>query len=315
MSLFFPILSLLLWIVVATCYLLRPISCAAVTVFPTWLWLVPGLLLAGLGWRRGRLAGAVGGLWLLFLLGFAEEPWSLLRGTIPARHESPTRVIRIVSLNCAGGSLEAAREVKRYQPDIVLLQESPSRDAVQQLARELFGEEGGWAHGPDASIIARGNVQPYPLSRDEKIFLTHARVTLTDGKPMEVIGLRLSPPTVRADLWSPDCWRQHAEVRRFHHEQIKAVMRRIEQIPLETPVIVGGDFNMPPGEAPLRLLQKRLRDSFRLAGAGWGCTITNEYPFHRIDQIWLSPHLRPTRVRAYRTQHSDHRLVVCDALQ
>jgi endonuclease/exonuclease/phosphatase (EEP) superfamily protein YafD len=257
----------------------------------------------------------VGGLWLLFLLGFAEEPWSLLRGTIPARHESPTRVIRIVSLNCAGGSLEAAREVKRYQPDIVLLQESPSRDAVQQLARELFGEEGGWAHGPDASIIARGNVQPYPLSRDEKIFLTHARVTLTDGKPMEVIGLRLSPPTVRADLWSPDCWRQHAEVRRFHHEQIKAVMRRIEQIPLETPVIVGGDFNMPPGEAPLRLLQKRLRDSFRLAGAGWGCTITNEYPFHRIDQIWLSPHLRPTRVRAYRTQHSDHRLVVCDALQ
>jgi len=315
MSLFLPILSLLLCILVATCYVVRPILCAAVTVFPTWLWLVPGLFLAGLGWRRRRLAGSVGVLWMLFLLGFAEEPWSLLRGTLPASHEGSSRVIRIVSLNCAGGLLEAAREVKQYQPDILLLQESPSRGAVQQIAGELYGEEGGWAHGLDASIIARGSVQPCPLRRDEKIFLTHARVTLTGGKPMEVISLRLSPPTVRADLWSPDCWRQHAEVRRLHYEQIQMVMRRIEQIHPETPLIVGGDFNMPPGEAPLRLLQKRLQDSFRIAGAGWGSTITNEYPFHRIDQIWLSPHLRPLRVRAYRTQHSDHRLVVCDALQ
>ncbi|MGC8784761.1 MAG: hypothetical protein ACP5RN_10320 [Armatimonadota bacterium] len=48
------------------------------------------------------------------------------------------------------------------------------------------------------------------------------------------------------------------------------------------------------------------------AGAGWDNTITNEYPFHRIDQIWLSPNLRPLRVRAYRTQHSDHRIVMCE---
>jgi len=46
------LLSLLLLLLVAVCYLLRPIACAATTVFPVWVWLLPGLFLAGLGWRR-----------------------------------------------------------------------------------------------------------------------------------------------------------------------------------------------------------------------------------------------------------------------
>lgn len=305
------LLSLLLCLFVAMCYLLHPVACAAITVFPVWTWLLPGLFLAGLGWRRRRAASAVCVLWLFFLLAFAGEPRSLLRSLLPAPRANGA--IRIVSLNCAGGLLEAAREVIPYQPDIVLLQESPSKKEVQQLAEEMFGKQGGWAHGPDASILARGKVVPRALSREEQIFLTHAQVTLADGRQIEVMSLRLWPPTMRIDLWSPACWLEHAEVRRTQMQQLQYVARRLQSLPPNALIVVGGDFNMPPGEAPLKLLSRRLRDSFHIAGAGWGNTITNEHPFHRIDQIWLSPNLRPLRVRACRTQHSDHRMVVCDA--
>ncbi|GBC96300.1 hypothetical protein HRbin16_02102 [bacterium HR16] len=278
--------------------------------FPVWIWLLPGLFLAGLGWRRRRIARTVFVLWLLFLMVFAEEPRSLLRGLLPAPRAG--EALRIVSLNCAGGLIEAAREVIPYQPDIVLLQESPGKKEVKQLAEELFGRQGGWMHGPDASIIARGTVKPYPLSRDEQVFFVHAKAILPNGKQLEVISLRLWPPIMRVDLWLPDCWREHTEVRRTQMQQLQFVARRLRSLPPNALIVVGGDFNMPPGESPLRLLSRRLRDSFLVAGAGWGNTITNEYPFHRIDQIWLSPNLRPLQVRAHRTQHSDHRIVVCD---
>lgn len=78
------------------------------------------------------------------------------------------------------------------------------------------------------------------------------------------------------------------------------------------PVIVGGDFNAPPDDAALFPLRKRLFDTFRKSGRGWGNTGTNAYPLFRVDQIWASQHFRPESVRAQKTIHSDHRMVICD---
>ena len=61
-----------------------------------------------------------------------------------------------------------------------------------------------------------------------------------------------------------------------------------------------------------RSLTPRLRDPFREAGRGWGDTITNDLPFLRIDQVWVSREFRPVSVVARRTRRSDHRMVVCD---
>src|SRR5262245_46894296 len=73
------------------CYIARPDACAAVTVFPLWAWLGPGLVLVafnlrGRGKRKGWLVIAA---WLIFLLLLAEEPWSLGRALVrlgPFRH-------------------------------------------------------------------------------------------------------------------------------------------------------------------------------------------------------------------------------------
>ena len=62
----------------------------------------------------------------------------------------------------------------------------------------------------------------------------------------------------------------------------------------------------------LRPITAFLQDGFGEAGIGWGNTITNNLPVHRIDQIWISQGLRALAVSARRTRHSDHRMVVCD---
>jgi endonuclease/exonuclease/phosphatase (EEP) superfamily protein YafD len=80
------------------------------------------------------------------------------------------------------------------------------------------------------------------------------------------------------------------------------------------PLIVGGDFNAPAGDAVFRLLRPRLRDAFAEAGCGWGNTIINDFPFARIDQIWIGRHWQAIAVQAQPSAHSDHRIVIADLL-
>ena len=75
---------------------------------------------------------------------------------------------------------------------------------------------------------------------------------------------------------------------------------------------MGGDFNAPAGDAIFELLYPNLRDAFGEAGVGWGNTITNDYPFLRIDQVWVSHHFQVQRVISRKTAFSDHRMVICD---
>jgi hypothetical protein len=316
-------LSLLLGLATAICYATRSDLCAAVTVFPPWLWPVPGLLLALFAFRRrerNRAVWGVAAVWLVYVLAFAEEPASLLRRSPwdGAEWHGPrdkwARLVRVVSLNCAGGSPEAAAEVVAWKPEIVLLQESPGRPDVERLARQLWGAEAGVTVGPDASILARGTLLPAVLPREERVFFVQARARLSSGVRAEVISLRLIPPLVRNDLWSPDCWREQTANRRARREQLRLVARRIASVPRDIPLLVGGDFNAPAGDAAFRLLQPRLYDTFKRAGIGWGNTIVNEFPFARIDQVWASEPIRAGAVQARRTQYSDHRMVVCDLL-
>lgn len=116
----------------------------------------------------------------------------------------------------------------------------------------------------------------------------------------------------RSDRWRPDCWREQTANRRLRREELREVAKQIAAQPRATPLLLGGDFNAPAGDAIFRLLQPRPRDTFREAGLSWGDTILNELPLQRIDQVWISDSFRPAAVVARKTQSSDHRLVVCD---
>ncbi|MBI3921183.1 MAG: hypothetical protein HY318_07175, partial [Armatimonadetes bacterium] len=148
MGTFFLTVSFVLWGGLLVCYLFRLDSCASITLWPAWIWTLPGLLLTALGWRRDTKSAvaAMALMWLVYTVAFSEEHKSLIHH----RHlKSPEweaakrqrKALRVVSLNCAGGSSEAAAEVIAEEPDVVLLQESPGRHEVCAIARRLYGDE------------------------------------------------------------------------------------------------------------------------------------------------------------------------------
>jgi vancomycin resistance protein VanJ len=290
---------------------------AAVTLVPAWCWLLPAFVMTVYGFRRAhkRRCLAVAILWVLFSAIFVEEAQSLIRiGRRPTAEWETARergqAIRVVSLNCNVANHRSAAEIANAEPDIVLLQESPSREHLQHLARELFGDDGRFLWGGDTSILARGQIRPVTL--DTSSHFLHATVELPTGITVDVISVRLNPPVFRLDFWAPGFWTDHRNNRIKHRQQILNVMESMEGIPQSANLIVGGDFNAPPRDAALSPLRPRLSDTFTAAGRGWGNTGTNDNPLFRVDQIWASRGFKPESVTAHKTIHSDHRMVVCD---
>jgi endonuclease/exonuclease/phosphatase (EEP) superfamily protein YafD len=250
-------------------------------------------------------------LWLVYAALFVEETHSLVRGAIgPTRERQAPRdgrqTIRIVSLNCAG-SPRAAAEVAEHNPDIVLLQESPGRDDLASLSRDLFGGRGTFLWGGDASALARGKLTP--RSAELASHFVHAEVKLPSGLQVDIVSVRLSAPVSRLDFWTRGFWNEHCDTRVKHRAQVQDLMRHV---PRTGPLIIGGDFNASPDDAALSQMRARLVDTFQQSGRGWGNTATNHYPLFRVDQIWASRDFLAEAVTAHETLYSDHRMVVCD---
>jgi vancomycin resistance protein VanJ len=309
-----PSLSLCLSVFALICYQWRADWCAAFTIRPAWVWPAVGLAIAAAGFGResARLFTVVIAVWMLFIVVCVEEVSSILRfrpNLEAARRQ--TTSIRVISLNCAG-TKDALAEIESHRPDIVLLQESPSKQHGIDFAQRLYGHGFGAVWGLDASIVARGDIVSSSMLRLANGQMAQARVRMPDGTEVEIVSLRLAPTLLRNDLWSAECWRDYADDRRRRREWLRAVVEHLEAVPRTLPLIVGGDFNAPAGDGVFRLLKPRLHDAFSSAGVGWGNTILNEFPVLRIDQVWVSEHFRPLAVRARKTQHSDHRVVICD---
>ena len=310
-------LSLALCLAIGACYATRPTSAVLVTTFPVWAWLFPGLLVlapshSAPGRRRTLL---IAGAWVLMVLAFAEEPRTALTGSREWPDPGWNRAraagdgLRVVTANCAGGNADVAREALVYGPDILLLQESPSAPELSEAVGEHLNCAFVW--GLDASVVVHGKVRRVEVGQDDRGFVTVADAEVA-GRTVRVIATRLLLPYCEPDLWRPGAWRSAGGTYRARAEQMHAIRRYLAQTPAARPVIVGGDFNAPAGDRLVRALRPRLRDAYPERPIGLGNTIINEFPFSRIDQVWVSPDFGVHAVLARKTEHSDHRLVVCD---
>jgi endonuclease/exonuclease/phosphatase (EEP) superfamily protein YafD len=256
-------------------------------------------------------------LWVAFAVIFVEEARSMARlvrsPEVGWREVSEQgRVVRVVSLNCYVCNAQAAAEVAAYEPDIVLLQESPNREHLARLCCDFFGDDGEFIWGGDTAILARGRLQPRHVEGTSHF--VHAVVELPNGLKMDVISVRLSPPVFRLDFWRAGFWKDHRDKRVKHRRQIQDVVDEIQSISQDRPVILGSDFNAPPNDGALAALRQRLYDTFQQAGRGWGATGTSRLPLFRVDQIWASRDLHVKSVVARRTINSDHRMVICEII-
>ncbi len=294
-------------------YQFRPDPFAALTILPAWSWLSLALPIVFI-WRRANrrwmmLAGAA---WLLFAAVHVEEVSTLARGLLrPVDEDKPAGALRVITLNCGGGHADALAETLTLKPDVLLLQEPPSRTETDRFCEQLFGASGSLLYDVDTAILVRGNLTNVRRSRS-LVFFSHAIADIPGFDPMELVSLRLATGHVQLNLWNPDCWITHFRWRRQQLDQMREIAA---ELPTRIPLLVAGDFNAPQRDRIYSLLPSGLQDAFDVAGKGVGNTILNDIPVLRIDQIWASSHFRVVQSFARRTKASDHRLVVADLVR
>ena len=306
------LLAFVLGVFLVVCHWFQFDALAAVTLVPPWGWLILALIMTVASCRgltRSTFLGIVG-VWMLFTILFVEEARSMLRFNQQTIARNDSSKVRVVTLNCNIGTTEAILELQPFAPDIILVQESPGKQALAELSQTLFGDASDQLCGTDASIICRGTIEV--VDSDPHLHFLHAVVTLPEGNRFDVISLRLSAPIFRLDPFSSGFWKDHYEKRRDHRQQIQAIVDHLQANHATDNWIVGGDFNLPGGGGATSPMAGVLEDSFFNAGIGWGCTGTSDYPLFRVDQIWLSPNLAADTSKAWATKNSDHRMVVVD---
>lgn len=233
--------------------------------------------------------------WLAFGFFQIEEWKSMARLLFPVReHENG---IQITTVN-ASGSIVALRDAFSERPDVILVQESPGRKEIEDLAKETRGYE--YLYGYDTSIIARG-----PLEEDlSKLFYTSGTATI-DSKEYFIVSLRLLTSNPSMDLLKLDRWEHQMHMRERQMEQTQEIF---DLFPDDKILVVGGDFNVPQRDKIFTLLGNRMADTFEDGGRGWCNTILADIPLLRIDQIWTSEEIISYQAYSRICPNTDHRL-------
>ncbi|MGB0763408.1 MAG: endonuclease/exonuclease/phosphatase family protein [Acidimicrobiales bacterium] len=274
-------------------YWLRPGWAAALTIFPAWIWLLFWLLALPLVKKRTFVIATC--CWLLFGAFQVEEWKSVLRAALPV--DKKEHSLRVTTINCSG-SIAALRDAITDHPDIILVQESPARQEIEKL---LAGKDGyEFIYGPDTSIIARGH-----LREATQAMFYNAGTAWIDNKQFFIISVRLRTSNPRIDLWKMDCWRSQFQLRQV---QIKQMREIADQLPDDSILVVGGDFNVPQRDRIFSFFKDKLADTFSAGARGWCNTILVEYPMLRIDQIWTSSELSCYNAYVRVSPQTDHKL-------
>ena len=308
--------SVFLWFAILLVLLFQPDILAALTLIPPWCWTVAGIVLAIAGFQRQakRWSLLAIGLWILFSFVFVDEARGLLRMTARMWNSDRDVVqdeerIRVISFNCAADA-RSVGELLKHQPDLVLLQESPGREKLAELAEVLYGKSGSFVQHGDTSILAGGTLTDQTPA-DVSCF-TQATVQLPGGRELDVVSLRLAPPVFRMDFWTHGFWSDHRDRRAEHREQVSKIVGQLQRRNIKRPLILGGDFNTTPVDSTLNQLRFHLFDTFLAAGRGLGNTGTNDYPLFRVDQIWASRGIDAISSTTQQSEYSDHRMVISD---
>lgn len=296
---------------------------AGLTMVPAWLWLIPGgilILLVRPGTTR-RLWFLHFLSWLAFGILCVPETPGVIRSIYKASDVATKEphLLRVVSFNTAAEN-GWAEEIKKYQPDIILVQECGSQKTLDNLGQELFGEDYAIEFFLNVGILSRGKkigtleYKPWDYLNE----YVHATFEVSTSRTVDIVSCRLDTPIVRYDFWSSEFWRHYSQLRQTHRSDLEYYafgdthLTTGEKSTRKNPLILGGDFNAPARDGCVKTIRSHLVDTFEVAGIGAGNTGPSRMPIHRVDQIWVSRDWRIVRCIAVPMAVSDHRMVLCD---
>ncbi|GAA3548926.1 endonuclease/exonuclease/phosphatase family protein [Nocardioides daeguensis] len=202
-----------------------------------------------------------------------------------------------------------AREIRAWQPDVVLLQEvdkaRPVSGDLDQAA--VLGAKTGLHHvyGGNSRNTGAGPRGNAILTRFPIAAATNTHLPMAGGKELRgLLHAQLDVGGVPVSVYASHFDHRSREARRV---QAKKVVGLMAADPL--PKLFGGDLNTGPDSRPIAILKRSgLGDSWAV-GSGKGATVPAERPGSRIDFILHDGWFTPVQAEVLFSAVSDHRAV------
>jgi len=311
-----PSLLLLLFIVVVSSFMNRWDSLVAITLIPLWAWAGVGMILSLLSWLafRGVLSLVIFCLWLATGIAFSEETHSLIKELVNTIDPKPlpedSRLYRVINVNALGAK-EGLEQIKQLEPDLVVVQEPPKQQVLDEIAETWFSGDFGVVSDGSVAIVARGVLLDSIVEESSEAI--HARIQLENDFLVDVTSIILSDCLPSTSLWNPGTWERLRQARIHNRRTLRTNLGENQITQNRIGRIIAGGFQTPPGDDVYRPLESNeMVDTFRKAGEGWGNTYPSDYPVLRLDQIWVSESFEVVSTHAIQNRHSDHRIVISE---
>ena len=308
-----------------------------IVVRPSFVWfgaVLPFLLVGILGVRLRWFApvivlwciglGATGDYLPLFRyapgssrVDFATARMAYREGNDGPANSGAARVpLRIITWNIAGGRRMRVEDefgrLARLSPDIVLLQECSS-GLVREARRKAAVFEEYESAGGRQAILSRFPVSQLSTGELGRWRVRAWKVRVSPESRVVVITVHLASQPLRTQFLRGWSFSQLRKAIGTYQKELHGVRAMVEKYSRRWPVILAGDFNLPPCYPPLRRLRRRLKDCFSARGYGWGKTVPASFPVVRIDMIMVPRSSRVYYAAALPTDGSDHRPVIAEA--
>lgn len=200
------------------------------------------------------------------------------------------------------------RVVARFEPDLLLLNETGGRMRLRRFARRVGMESAADPWSPFSrrvknAVLAR---PPWRILRHRLLRFDDSARSTPRGALIASLGrsgYRLWAASVHLGLRPVE--------RRRHAEELSDALRG-----LEGAVVVAGDLNETPERRAAAFLAERFWDAWLLGGDAAGETFPSSDPTARIDYVFVSEGVRVERVLVPADEDarlgSDHRPVVAE---
>lgn len=279
---------------------------------PRWIFLFPFpvmLLWASLRkrWRAIGVQGVTLAVVLWPLMGLRTPFLSLL-----SRPPDGT-IVRILSMNRGGAKLDSRDFLDlvsdgRY--DIVCIQEAradPGLDAYFEVQKWHHDKAKTlWSKFPIVEDLGSFSPDAYEVRGAWPARLSRVRIRLDNGTEVVVANAHLPTMTYGFEgLWKGNlAWvRYYTDWRKRETERMVEALRSTGPAPL----ILAGDFNMPPDSPFMVQIRNHFTSGFEEVGWGFGYTRPESYSWIGIDRILASPDCRFISSKVGPRVGSDHR--------
>lgn len=295
---------------------------AILLFMPRWLFLAPlPFLLLASGWG-GRPRH-----WILQAVVALVVAGPLMRINLPIsqawdRPADGTRV-RVLTINRGEHSFDGDRLIRLIEEeriDLVCFQEGFPYAVGSRKVEDYFAS-GGWHRDREHYVASRYPIvdELPPLSDDFRpkgrfpAHMSGVRVRAAPAVEFGVVSVHM--PTLRRGFYrlrrhDVEGMKQHLA---WWDRELGRVLEGLAGIG-PVPLLIGGDFNVPPDHASMAALGGFFRFAFEDAGWGYGYTRPSSWPWFRIDHILGSPEWAFTRCRVGPDLGSDHLPLIAEAV-